>query len=113
MRKIEAKSRETLPVLTMGQLYACINDEKDILVNGSITITDKEKEDVKSVTMHANICDKDGKILYVLDDCRNFKIMLNAYYSFSLYLADSSRFLNVEDLAYVELYATFGNANCC
>ena len=61
--------------------------------------------------MHANLCNKDGAILYVLNGWKNYLLGNGVYNSFSLYCSTIGRFFDPAELDYVELYLTFNEKN--
>lgn len=107
MKKVTVKCREIDDLLVIGQLYGTVNEENDIHVNGSVTITGNEYNGYGSVKMYVNLCNEDGVILYVISIYTNFKLMQNGYYSFSAYCADITRFVDMKELAYAEVYPIY------
>ena len=86
-----------------GQLCCYLNEENDIHINGSLTLEGKWSEDCVAM-IKANLCDKEGNILYIVREfsCVNFKIL--EYVTFSIYCANITRFFDVQKLHHVELY---------
>ena len=101
--KVECRMKENH--LDFGQLYAIVNDEGYVYVNGSVTVTDQEKVDFAYCTVNANICREDGAILQKLSCTEKFRLVPECYFSFSL--SRYKRFENPEDVAYVEVYLRY------
>ena len=72
MKKLDIKSKEYKGLVKFDQLYAVINDEDELRVNGSVTVSDKS-ENLGYCKIYVNICRSDGAILFVLKDyeCMN------------------------------------------
>ena len=87
--------------IKLSQLCCYLNDENDIHINGSSTLEGKWSEECVAI-IKANLCDKDGNILYIVREFSsiNFKIM--EYVTFSIYCADIARFFDVQNLHHVE-----------
>lgn len=108
MNHVEVRAREGYEKLyQIDQLYVAINEDYDIHINGSIQMIGMKTEDVKKVKVYANLCNQEGKILYVLNNWKNYPVKEEAYNSFSLYCSTISRFFNPEELSYVEIYLSF------
>ena len=67
----------------------------------------KEFGNIERVKVYANLCNKDGAILYVLNGWRNYSVSEGKYNSFSMYCSTIGRFFNPSELEYVELYLSF------
>lgn len=91
----------------IAQLYAVLNKDYDIHVHGSIQMTGMEYGSKRRVKVYANLCNKQGAILYVLQCWKNYPIRSGNYFSFSLYCSTVNRFFNPADLDYVEIYLSF------
>ena len=106
-RKIDMKNIEVKiakgQILAFAQLYGSKNSENDIFVNGAISFA-KDLRELRKFRVFANLCNEQGEILHILSTYKAFST-INSYYSFSLYCADISRYLEVDKLAYVEVYA--------
>ena len=107
MKRIPVRSKEYKDFLEIKQLYSALNEHNDIYVNGSINVLKGMPKDIKKVRPVANVCDEEGNILYVLDSFDNLNVKDNTYYSFSIDYVDISRYLDLEELSYVELYVVF------
>lgn len=96
--------------INLGQLCSYLNAENDIYINGSVVLEGEwPKECV--VTIKANLCDKDGNILYIVRDFNSINFKMLEYVTFSIYCANIDRFFDVEKLHYVELYPYIKNVN--
>lgn len=107
MRELEVKTRNN-DVVVFDQLYANINDNDDIHINGSISTKERENSYRGKIRIYANLCNSDGKILYIFEAYRNFDISMDDYCSFSMYASSLSRFVEMDKTAYVELYISKG-----
>ena len=108
MKQVEVRVREGISELfKIDQLYSVINKDFDIHVNGSIEMVGKEYPNLKRVKVYANLCNKDGSILYILNDWKNYPINVGDYHSFSLYCSSVGRFFDPSELEYVELYLSY------
>ena len=59
---------------------------------------------IRRIRVYANICNKEGAILYILNDWKNYTVSEGMYYSFSIYCSSIDRYINIDELEYVELY---------
>jgi hypothetical protein len=108
MKKIKVRCREGIPDSFMiDQMYGVLTEDNDIHVNGSVEMVGTDYGNIKRIKVYANLCNKDGAILYVLNGWKNFPVSKGAYNSFSLYCSTVGRFFDPEELDYVELYLTF------
>lgn len=112
MKKVDVHCRQGLSeFFKISQLYGVLNEEYDIHVNGSIEMIGKAYENIKKVKIYANLCNKDGAILYVLHDWENYLVSEGLYHSFSLFCCAVDRFFDPSELEYVELYLSFNEKN--
>lgn len=108
MKKVDVHCRKDISDLfKINQLYCVLNDDFDIRVNGSIEMVGKSYGNIKNVKIYANLCNKDGQILYVLNGWKNYPVNEGDYNSFSLYCSTVGRFFDPSELNYVELYLSF------
>lgn len=108
MKRVNVHCRKGIPILFyINQLYAVLNKDYDIHVNGSIEMTGKDYGNLKTVKVYANLCNADGAILYILNSWKNYQVIEDAYYSFSLYCSTVDRFFVPDELEYVEIYLSF------
>ncbi len=108
MKKLKVHCREGIAEsYKIGQLYGVLTEDNDIHVNGSVEMIGSDYGNVKRIKVYANLCNKDGEILYVLNGWKNYPVSKGAYNSFSLYCSTIGRFFNPDELDYVELYLTF------
>ena len=111
MKKIPVRSKEYKDVLEIKQLYSALNEHNDIYVNGSVNVLAGIPENIKKIRPVANACDQEGNILYVLDSFDNLNVKDNTYYSFSIDYVDISRYIDIEQLSYIEVYVVFDSMN--
>ena len=111
MKKIDVKVRGVYEGIDIGQLYAVINGDNDIHVNGSITVK-KEATDKQNIRIYANLLDKDEHILYVLSSYRSISLKKGSYKSFSMYCAKIERFLPMDELDCIEIYGVYNEKDC-
>ncbi len=105
MKRVTIRCREGIPeMFKIDQLYGVLNADNDIHVNGSVEMRETDFGNIKKIKVYANLCNKDGAILYVLNGWRNYSVKDGTYHSFSLYCSTLGRFFNPAELAYVELY---------
>ena len=108
MKQVEVRVRDGISEsFKLDQLYGVVNEDFDIHVNGSIEMIDKEYPNLERVKVYANLCNKDGLILYILNNWNNYQINAGDYHSFSLYCSTVGRFFDSSELEYVELYLSF------
>lgn len=108
MQKVDVRYRdEPLGLIKIDQLYCVLNGDYDIHVNGSVEMIAKDYGNLKNVKVYANLCNKDGAILYVLNGWKNYPISTGRYNSFSLYCSTVCRFFDPSELEYVEIYLSF------
>ncbi len=87
----------------VNQLYASLNEEDDIHINGSVSNVGKGLKG-NLLEIKANLCAENGEILYVLNTYSTMKFDLVRYDSFSMYCSSVSRFFDMDELHHVELY---------
>lgn len=110
MKRLEAQSKYgQKTVCKIDQLYSAINSDNDIHVNGAITVLPRRIRQTRCVNVYANLCDKNGAILHILNTYRDFNLQDDAYYSFSMYCADVSRYFDIAELDHVEVYANYSD----
>lgn len=108
MKKVKIRCREGIPeFFKIDQLYGVLTEDKDIHVNGSIEVLGKDYGNIKRIKVYANLCNKDGEILYVLDGWKKYPVREGIYNSFSLYCSTIGRFCETDELDYVELYLSY------
>lgn len=108
MKKNKIRPRECKKeIIKLDQLYATINEEGDVKINGSMSVTIQDFQTYNEAKVYANLCNKDGAILYVCDAYKHFKLYEDAYYSFSMFCMNTKRFFDPDELAYIEVYTTF------
>lgn len=93
-------------IFKVSQLYADINDEKDIHVNGSVSLIGDVGK-ITSIKIMANLCDAKGAILMNMNSYKSHKTEVSEYFVFNLYCADVSRYFDVNELEHIELYAEY------
>lgn len=112
MKKIKVRCREGISeFFKIDQMYGVLTKDNDIHVNGSVEVVGSDHENIKSIKVHANLCNRDGAILYVLNGWKNYLLGNGMYNSFSLYCSTIERFFDPAELDYVELYLTFNENN--
>ena len=114
MNKVEIRSREEWKdIFKIDQLHCVMNSDFDIHVNGSFSVENKEElTQYKNAQVYGNICNSEGEVLHVCGDgYKNHPILPGAYYSFNLYCREVTRFFDMEELAYVEVYLTVNEEN--
>ena len=112
IKQIEVRCRDGISELfKIGQLYSALNEDYDIHVNGSIEMIGKDYGNIKRVRVYANLCNRDGAILYVLNGWKNYPVREGGYNSFSLYCSTIGRFFDPDELKYIELYLNFNEEN--
>lgn len=108
MKKIKVCCRERISELfKIDQLYSVLTEDNDIHVNGSVEIIGSNYGNIKKIKVYANLCNKYGAILYVLNGWKNYPVSKGTYNSFSLYCSTIDRFFDPDELDYVELYLSF------
>lgn len=108
MKKVEVRCRDlSSELFKIDQLYGNLNEDYDIHVNGSIEMIGKDYGNLEKVKVYANLCNKDGAILYVLNGWRNYQVGEGVYSSFSMYCSTVCRFFDPIELEYVEIYLSF------
>lgn len=108
MKKIEVCCREGISELfKIDQLYSVLTKDNDIHVNGSVEMIGSDYGNIKRIKVYANLCNKDGAILYVLNGWKNYSVSKGTYISFSLYCSTIGRFFNPDELDYAELYLSY------
>lgn len=108
MKKINVRCRDKISELfKIDQLYSVLTDDNDIHVNGSVEMIGSDYGKIKRIKVYANLCNKDGAILYVLNGWKNYPVSKGIYNSFSLYCSTIGRFFDPDELDYVELYLSF------
>lgn len=109
MKRVDIRCRENvdMELFELDQLYGVLNEEYDIHVNGSIKMNEQDYGNIKKVKVYANLCNKDGEILYVLNNYYNYSVYPGNYKSFSMYCSTIGRFFEADELDYVELYLSF------
>ena len=107
MKKVEMKHKEYPGILEFNQLHTSINEENDIRINGSVDISEGIPSNIRNVRIFANLCNKEDKILYVLNEYNKVNVRDNNYFSFSISCCDISRFIDIMELDHIELYAMF------
>ncbi len=112
MKKINVRCRDEIPhCFKIDQLYGVLNKDNDIHINGSLVMDGNEYGNVKRVKIYANLCNKEGAILNVINGWKNYTVADGKYISFSLYCSAIGRFFDIEDLDYVELYLSINEKN--
>lgn len=89
--------------VSVDQLKCYIDNSEEFRISGSVSSKKKMPEGYVMI-VKANLCDKDGGILYALRDYFGFSFEMLEYDVFSMNCADLSRFFDLEDLHHVELY---------
>lgn len=112
MIKVEIKKRKIAKFLKVSQVYGVINEENNIRVNGSVLVNGDEFDGHEHVKIYANLCNEEGAILYVIHSQKNYKLYDDAYYSFSMRVKNFSRYFDIKELRYVEIYAVFDETDC-
>lgn len=108
LKRVEVRCRDGISDLfKIDQLYGVMNEDYDIHVNGSINMPEKDYGNIKRVRVYANICNKEGEILYILNNWTNYPVEVGNYRSFSLYCSAVGRFFDVEEIEYAELYLSY------
>lgn len=107
MKRVEVRCRKIPELFKIDQLYGVLNEDYDIHVNGSIEMPGKDYGNLKKVKVYANLCNKDGAILYILNGWKNYQVCEGAYNSFSMYCSTVGRFFDPRELEYVEVYLSF------
>lgn len=106
MKKIEVRCRKN-EILKFDQLYATMDEEYDVHINGSIIVATKDLKEYKTAKVYSNLCSGEGAILHVIENYKNYQLYEDSYYSYSMFGRDMSRFFDIDELAYIEVYATF------
>ena len=109
MRNIKIISKDYPDILKIDQTYASINGD-DIIINGAVKISSEKPLDLKKAKVYSNLCKENGEILFVLNSFCNMDIQYNTYYSFSMTCSDISRFIDIKDLAFIEIYVVFNKS---
>ena len=104
LKKITVKSKKYPGKLEFNQLYAVINEDNDIRINGSVDVTSGISSNIRTVSVYANLCNKENEILYVLNSYFTTNVKDNNYFSFSISCLDVSRFIDLTEFSYAELY---------
>lgn len=108
MHRIEVKVREqATDIIQISQTYGVINEDTDVHVNGAVAVIGKDLGDYKKIKVYANLCNKEGEILYILNGWKNHKLEENGYFSFSMYCSTVNRFFGIEEFSYAEIYVVF------
>lgn len=101
---IEVKCRENhSKMIEFNQMYASINDNNDVSVNGAVAVIGNA-ELFEVLQVYANVCNKDGAILYVLNAYKDFPLKGNDYFSFTASCSGIDRYLDIKDISFVEPY---------
>ena len=83
MKKIKVCCRERISELfKIDQLYSVLTEDNDIHVNGSVEIIGSNYGNIKKIKVYANLCNKYGAILYVLNGWKNYPVSKGTYNSF-------------------------------
>lgn len=96
-------------ILAFAQLHSSKTNDNDIFINGAVSFGDNIRG-TKKFRIYANLCNENDEILHILSTYKTFSTA-NDYYSFSMYCADISRYLEIEKLAYVQVYAILDDEN--
>jgi len=108
LQRIEVKVREqATDIIRISQTYGVLNEDSDIHVNGAVTVIGENLGDYKKINVYANLCNKDGEILYILNGWKNHELGKNRYFSFSMYCSAVNRFFDIEEFSYAEIYMIF------
>lgn len=110
MEKIKVIERNNLFKncgMQLGQLHFQISGRDELRIHGSVTLEDGKIPSDMFLRVKANICDKNGNILHILEDHSKILFECTSYNTFSLYCYDISRYINLKEVEYIELYPCF------
>lgn len=105
MKEIKVVVREEMfkkNNVAVGQITASLNDELDLNMHGSLSVIEGTSPKDDCFNLKAAACNENGGILYVHNEY-NISLVWG-YNTFSFYCADVSRFYQVKELAYIELF---------
>ncbi len=104
MRELEIKIKNDICErvgVTIDRVSCLLDKDKDVHVHGSIS-WEATREDF--VGVKASLCNSKGQILYELKDYSDIVLDICGYNTFSMYCGNISRFLEINQLAYVEVF---------
>ena len=105
IKKVKIRCREGISeFFKIDQLYGVLTEDNDIHVNGSIEMVGSDYGNIKRLKVYANLCNRDGAILHVLNRWKNYPVNKGIYNSFSLYCSTVGRYFDPDELEYVKLY---------
>ena len=104
MKELEVKIKENIcdkMGVVIDRVSCFIGKDKDIYVHGSISWETMGKHYVE---VKAALCNSKGQILYELKDYSDIALNICGYNTFSMFCHEVSRFLDIGQLAYVEVF---------
>ena len=104
MRELEIKIKDDICERTgvaIDRVSCYLSKDKDIHVHGSISW---ETAQESFVGVKASLCNAKGQILYELKDYSDIALDICGYNTFSMYCGNVSRFLEINQLTYIEVF---------